>query len=120
MRSRRICKKTIEAVKETDVPLGESNTYRDYFKIDSIEKYNALIVMTDALPGLQQISLSSQSYSYAKKDGGKFKYVDGEDADEKLAEGSAEYITLDIVDALSKFPKLRGLDISSRTPLNGR
>lgn len=119
MRSRRICKKTIEAVKETDVPLGESNTYRDYFKIDSIEKYNALIVMADALPGLQQISLSSQSYSYMKKEG-EFKYVDGEDADEKVAEGSAEYITLDIVDALSKFPKLRGLDISSRTPLNGR
>lgn len=120
MRSRRICKKTIEAAKETQVPLGKSSPYRDYFTIDSVEKYNALIVMAEELPGLNQIRLSGQSYdSRYKKKEGEFKYIDGEDPDENVAAGSAEYITLDIVDALSKFPQLRGLDIS-RTPLNGR
>ena len=49
----------------------------------------------------------------------KFKYNDGEDPEEVDA-GSTESITLDIVDALSKFPKLHALDIRSRTPLNGR
>ena len=62
----------------------------------------------------------SQSYDskYEKKEG-EFKYNDGEDPEEVDA-GSTESITLDIVDALSKFPKLHALDISSRTPLNGR
>ena len=52
MRLRRVCKKSCEAVKETMVPLGKSSPYRDYFKIDSIEKYNALVVMAEVLPGL--------------------------------------------------------------------
>ena len=62
----------------------------------------------------------SQSYEskYEKKEG-EFKYNDGEDPEEVDA-GSTESITLDIVDALSKFPKLHALDISSRTPLNAR
>ena len=55
---------------------------------------------------------------YKKKERG-FKYIDGEDPEDVDA-GRAESITLDIVDALSKFPKLHALDISSRTPLNGR
>ena len=49
----------------------------------------------------------------------KFKYNDGEDPEEVDA-GSTESITLDIVDALSKFPKLHALDISRDAPLNGR
>ena len=57
MHLRRVSKKSCEAAKETMVPLGKSNRYHDYFKIDSIEKYNALIVMAEALPGLSQISI---------------------------------------------------------------
>ena len=58
MRLRRVSKKAVEAAKETMVPLGESDTYRDYFKIDSIEKYNALNVMAEVLPGLSQITIA--------------------------------------------------------------
>ena len=58
MRLRRVSKKAVEAAKETTVPLGESDTNHDYFKIDSIEKYNALVVMAEVLPGLSQISIS--------------------------------------------------------------
>ena len=116
VRLRRVSKKTVEAAKETTVPF--SNTYIDYFSIDSIAKYNALNVMAEVLPGLSQICIDSQGYKYRNKEG-RFKYIDGEDPEEVDA-GKTEYITLDIVDALSKFPKLHALDISNRTPLNGR
>ena len=42
MHLRLVSKKSCEAAKETMVPLGESNRYRDYFKIDSIEKVQCL------------------------------------------------------------------------------
>ena len=57
MRLRRVSKKAVEAAKETMVPLG-SNKYHDYFKIDSIEKFNSLVVMAEVLPGLSQISIA--------------------------------------------------------------
>ena len=56
---------------------------------------------------------------YLKKEG-EFKYVDGEDPEDTDDAGTAEYITLDNVDVLSKFPNLHALDISSHAPLNGR
>ena len=121
MRSRRVCKKTNEAVKETEVPLGGRST--NTYTLDSIEKYNALIVMAEALPGLQQICIDSQSYdSKYKKKEGEFKYIDGEIPNEEVAASTAGYVTLDIVDALSnsKFPKLHALTISRGAPLNGR
>ena len=120
MRSRRVCKKTIDAAKETAVPLGESNVRDDYFKLDSIGKYNALLVMAETLPGLRQISINSQSYDslYKNKDG-KFKYNDGKNPDAKEVTRTADYITLDIVDALSKYPNLHALNID-RAPFNGQ
>ena len=62
----------------------------------------------------------SQGYDskYEKKEEG-YKYIDGEDPEE-VAAGSAEYTTLNIIDALSKFPKLHALNISRGAPLNGR
>lgn len=117
MRSRRLCKKTIDAVKETDVPLGTNK--RDFFEIDSIEKYNALVRMAEALPGLQQIRVDSQSYNSKYKNGeGEFKYNDGEDPIEVTAADGV--ITLNIDDLLSKFPKLHTLEICRSAPLNGR
>ena len=49
MRLRRVSKKAVEAAKETMVP--------SYFRIDSIEKYNALNVMAEVLPGLSQVRI---------------------------------------------------------------
>ena len=66
MRVRRVCKKTIDAVKETLVPL-ESNKYR-CFRIDSIKMYNALVVMAEVLPGLQQIRVDGPSYSSKRRE----------------------------------------------------
>lgn len=109
-RSRRLCKKTINAAKDTVVPLGKSNIYHDYFQLDSIEKYNALIVMAEVLPGLRHISINRHSYG--------FKYNDGENPDEEEVASTADYITLDIVDALSKYPKRHALNIDG-APLNG-
>lgn len=85
-RSRRLCKKTINAAKDTVVPLGKSNIYHDYFQLDSIEKYNALIVMAEVLPGLRHISINRHSYG--------FKYNDGENPDEEEVASTADYITL--------------------------
>ncbi len=51
MLKRRVCKKWREAVKMTIVP-------PTYFRVDSVDKYNAISVMTRALPNLQQITLS--------------------------------------------------------------
>ena len=102
MRVRRVCKKTIDAVKETSVPL-ESNKYR-CFRIDSIEMYNALVVMAEVLPGLQQIRVDGPSYS-SKRQGGDFRYPDGEDPIESTAAGD-DVTILNLDDVLSKFPNV--------------
>lgn len=104
MRVRRVCKKTIDAVKETEVPI-ESNKYR-CFKIDSIEKFNALIGMSETLPGLQQFGLSSPSYESKYKGGGDFKYADGEDPVEESTAAADGVTTLNLDDVLSKFPNV--------------
>jgi hypothetical protein len=52
MGSRRINKTTMEAVRKTIVPLTG-------FCVGSVGKYNAMNVMTEALPNLQQIELRS-------------------------------------------------------------
>ena len=75
--------------------------------------------MAEALPGLQQIRVDSQSYNSKYKNGeGEFKYNDGEDPIEVTAADGV--ITLNIDDLLSKFPKLHTLEICRRAPLNGR
>ena len=117
VRSRRLCKASIDAVKETVTPLG----WREFFEIDGIEKYNALVGMAESLPGLQQIRLKSQSYDseYTKKEA-KFKYNDGEDPIESAADSDDDgVVTLNIDDVLGLFPKLHTLAIHD-APLNGR
>lgn len=96
-----MCKKCIDAVKETEVPI-ESNKYR-CFKIDSIDKFNALIGMSETLPGLQQFSVG-RNLGY--KGGGDFKYTDGEDPVEESTAAADGVTTLNLDDLLSKFPKV--------------
>eukprot|EP00984_Skeletonema_dohrnii_P038137 scaffold41013_cov250-Skeletonema_dohrnii-CCMP3373.AAC.7 len=64
MRARRVCVAWREAAKKTIVPPSE-------FEVDSDISYNAMRVMSTALPNLQQLSLHSLNASH--------KYSDGED-----------------------------------------
>jgi len=102
MSKRRINKKTTEAVKKTTVPLTD-------FCVYSIENYNAMIVMTEAMPNLQQITLCGI--------GGGNKWSDGEDPDEREAAAIPTRTPLDI-EIISNFSKLRILEIEAI--LNGR
>jgi hypothetical protein len=105
MHSRRINKKTMEAVKMTLVPLTP-------FIINSVEKYNAMAVMARAMPNLQQITIGHLG------DHGR-KYSDGEDPKNEWYEYfTSTYISHDIR-IISNFSKLRVLEIY-RTMLNGR
>ncbi len=101
MGSRRISKKTMEAVKKTIVPLTD-------FYVDSVRNYNTMRVMAEAMPNLQQIVLRGL--------GGK--YIDGEDPDEEEAARTADWTTHDI-EITSNFSRLRILEIDY-APLNGR
>ncbi len=106
MHSRRINKKTMEAVKRTIVPLTP-------FIINSVEKYNAMVVMARAMPNLQQITIGDL--------GDERKYNDGEDPNEWYAyfTSTADYTTHDI-GIISNFSKLRDLEIKNSVSLNGR
>ena len=104
MSKRRINKKTTKAVTMTIVPLTS-------FRVHTIRTFNALNVMTRALPNLQQITLS---YDYF---GRRHKWSDGEDPDEDEAARTANLTPLDI-GIISNFSRLQVLEI--RTPLNGR
>jgi hypothetical protein len=104
MSKRRINKKTREAVKKTTVPLTD-------FGVFSVENYNTMAVMTEALPNLQRITLGSLRTS-------GHKYVDGEDPEEGWAAQTADRTTHDI-GIISNFSKLRILAIK-QAPLNGR
>jgi hypothetical protein len=99
----RVCKKWKEAVKMTIPPIE--------FYVDSVEKYNAMSVMTRALPHLQQIELRDLGV------GDENKYKDGEDPNEKMAARTADYTTYDI-EIISNFSKLRSLTIDAAY-LNG-
>ncbi len=103
MCSRRVCKKWTEAVKKTIVPLGE-------FVVNNVESYNAMNVITRAMPNLQQMSIGDL--------GNRHKYNNGEDPDEGyIASRTADWTTHDI-EIVSNFSKLRILEID--TFLNGR
>jgi len=107
MRMRRVCRKWREAAKKTIVPMAD-------FGVDSVVKYNAMRVMTTALPNLQQLQISHL--------GAAHKYSDGEDpADELWATATANFITHDI-EIISSFRKLRRLNIQAKAQmsLNGR
>ena len=105
MPKRRVCKKWKEAVKKTIVPPTN-------FRVDSMDNYNALVVMTEALPNLQQIELCGL--------GLRHKFNDGEDPNEVHAVRTANYTSHDI-EIISNFRKLLRLEIElDRAQLNGR
>jgi hypothetical protein len=95
MRMRCVCKKWREAAKTTIVPMAD-------FGVNSVVKYNAIRVMTTALPNLQQITICRL--------GNGHKYSDGEDPDEEMATAFAHFTTHDI-NIISNFRKLHRLNI---------
>ena len=103
MRARRVCVTWREAAKKTIVPPSE-------FEVDSDISYNAMRVMSTALPNLKQLSLHSLNAFH--------KYSDGEDPERWQARRTVNYVTHDI-QIISNFRKLRSLRIEG-APLNGR
>jgi hypothetical protein len=102
MRSRRINKKSREAVRITTVPLTK-------FRVNCTREYNAMAVMMRAMPNLQQLEIDDL--------GNRRKWSDGEDPDEEWAAFTDEFLTHDF-EIISNFTKLRVLEI--RGGLNGR
>ena len=98
MTLRRVCKKWGHAVKQTIVP-------PIYFDVGTIEKYNAMKVMTTMMPNLQLIALSGLNWS------------DGEDPDEDESITGSHTHDVDII---SNFSMLRILEVKSGANLNGR
>jgi hypothetical protein len=113
MGKRCVCKKWKEAVKKTIVPLAD-------FIVGRMEGYNAMNVMTRALPNLQQIKLYTfrDYYNFNDNELEHHKYNDGEDPDEEEAARAADWIAHDI-EIISNFSKLRILYINC-ADLNGR
>jgi hypothetical protein len=105
MGKRCVRKKWKEAVKKTIVPPTN-------FLVNSWQKYQAVGVMTRALPNLQQIELWSLGW------GRPHKWSDGEDPDEEPAAETAGWTTYDI-EIITNFSKLRVLKLW-HTDLNGR
>ncbi len=103
MRSRRVCKKWGEAAAITTIPPAD-------FRVEGVEKYNAMRVMTRALPNLQQITLRYLGRGH--------KYSDGEDPDERVAANTADLTSCDI-EIISNFRKLRSLEITQYAALTG-
>jgi hypothetical protein len=104
MHKRQVCKKWKETVKKTVVPPNNK------FRVHSVDKYNAMNVMTRALPNLQHIMIGGF--------GDRLKYSDGDDPSEELAAVTADRTSLDI-GIISNFSKLRILTIDARG-INGR
>jgi hypothetical protein len=109
MRSRRINKKTMEAVKMTIVPLSKG--ILSYLRVYNTRTYNAMGVMTRAMPNLQQIAIGYL--------GRLHKYSDGEDPDEGEAARYANWTPHDI-EIISNFRHLSILEIFTYAGLNGR
>jgi hypothetical protein len=107
MGKRCVCKKWKKAVKKTIVPPDEHWTRG--FCVGNVKEYNAMAVMTRALPNLQQIAICG-----FREDG--HRWSDGEDPDERVA---ADNTTHDI-EIISNFSKLRILTIWCDVVLNGR
>ncbi len=97
-----------EAAKKTVVPTSDNRSI--YFTINCVARYNAINVMTRALPNLQQINLFNLERGH--------KYGDGEDPHEEEADLNAHMTSHDI-EIISNFSKLRILDIY-HTGMNGR
>ena len=112
MGKRRVCKKWTEAVRKTIVPPS-------LFVVDSVARYNALTVMTEEMPNLQQIKICYLDEGH--------KWNDGEDPDEHVTAQTAEEWAADYADwishdieIISNFRELRELEIDYTAKLNGR
>ncbi len=103
MRSRRVCKQWKDAVRKA-IAHGNFCVYR-------VAGYNAMEVITRAMPNLQQIKLSHLGRGH--------KWNDGEDPDEEHTAESANRTSHD-VEIISNFSKLRSLEIDHSVSLNGR
>ena len=103
MSCRRVCKPWEEAAKVTTVPL------KSYFEVDSVESYNAMRVMTRALPKLQELWLCRLGQ------GSNHKWSEGEDP----TVASFVNRTSHDIEIISNFSKLRELSIYN-TLMNGR
>ena len=99
----RVCSTWREAAKKTLVPLSE-------LVIDRVSSFNAMRVMSTALPNLQQISIHHL--------GPQQRFINGEDPGKGIAAATADY-TIHDIDILSNFRKLRFLNFF-KVPLNGR
>jgi len=104
----RVCTTWRDAAKKTLVPLCD-------VIVDSVRSYNAMRVMSTALPNLQDVKIYSLGWGHV--------YASGEDPDERLARYHANETSHDI-NILSNFTKLRSLEICwtdvSTLFLNGR
>ena len=98
----RVCTTWRDAAKKTLVPPSD-------FEVKNVRSYNALRVMTTALPNIQQLSICNL--------GARNKYSDGEDPG--LAALTANYTAHDI-NIISNFRKLRILNVVCSENLNGR
>mmetsp|Transcript_2531 Transcript_2531/g.5587 ORF Transcript_2531/g.5587 Transcript_2531/m.5587 type:complete len:412 (-) Transcript_2531:136-1371(-) len=101
--SARLNKKMRDAAKTTIAPMSQ-------FLVNSVDKYNAIDVMTIALPNLQQIEIGYL--------GSGHKYIDGYDPDERMAAETINFISHDI-EIICNFEMLRSLVVNF-APLNGR
>ncbi len=113
MRKRRINKKTMEAVKMTIVPPAD-------LSVNNMKTYNAVRVMTRALPNLQQLEIGD----FCADNGDNLrrqyhKYNDGEDPNESQVALIAHRRTYDI-EMISNFSNLRVLVIECAQCMNGR
>jgi hypothetical protein len=113
MCKRRVCRKWREAVKKTFAPLTE---YPHEFRVESVEEYNAMTVMTTEMPNLQQIMIGrvkGHQYSDGEDPDEAFVWINGEER----AAATANLTTHDIR-IVSSFSKLRMLGI--KDSLNGK
>ncbi len=102
MRARRVCTAWRDAAKQTLVPLSD-------FVVNSVRLYNAMRVMSTALPNLQQLSI--------RRLGKGHKYIEGENPEEER-DLCTQHDTTHGINFITKFKKLRVLHIY-RAPLNG-
>ena len=104
MRARVLCTSWREAAEKTIVPPTELVVVR------SVRSYNAMRVMSTALPNLSKLMIRHLDPEQ--------RYTNGVDPDEERAAATANYTTHDI-NIVSNFRKLRELSIC-KAPLNGR
>ena len=108
MPKRRIIKKSREAVKMTTPPPTD-------FAVTSSIKYNAMAVMTRAVPNLQQIWIGHLGGHLGRR----HKYSYGEDPNNEAEAARTGYLIPLDIEIISNFSKLKILEIRY-ADLNGR